>query len=542
VAPKRKPSLRFNCYLIRDGLSDVESALQTKYRAGGSAALDRIEGSPSAPPGAVSYLGQPTEKTPRWAADLDSQFPGLATVTNRANRLVVILPVNDRRFALCFGQGAGVLDWDAIESNFGLRVAARALGPDHLTGLSSRRIDATARSQSVQVPGGSTLNDLGVVLDGEFVRRLSGKADEALLELDGSVVAGDSIAFKTDIDLHKVQSVLGGMLDIVADTEPTPAFEFIDSLEPLRKGEQLSRQLDERLAAEILGGGSDLSDSDVHLLEFAPPDDVSLDFVEEIHVVGGKREAVMTTFSIVELRRKIAEVGVRRGSSFLKSVKLIAIGPDGDPVSGLLPLRNWLVFEAGTGEARYILTLGRWFKLEESYTENLNRDLLTIENVTSTTHLPHTSASEHEGPYNSRAAGGSVDLLLMDKVEIKTSDRTNIEACDLLSRDGRLICVKRYNGSQTLSHLFSQGSVAASLLAADSTAKADFVAKVRARDPSFETVALDAPRRVTFAISIADHYDLPLDLPTFSKVNLRDFAGRLRQMRVEPSIAKISIR
>ncbi|MDI9923423.1 TIGR04141 family sporadically distributed protein [Rhodococcus sp. IEGM 1372] len=258
--------------------------------------------------------------------------------------------------------------------------------------------------------------------------------------------------------------------------------------------------------------------------------------------MGGKREAVMTTFSVVELRRKIAEVGVRRGSSFLKSVKLIAIGPDGDPVSSLLPLRNWLVFEAGTSEARYILTLGRWFKLEESYTENLNRDLLTIENVTSTTHLPHTSASEHEGPYNSRAAGGSVDLLLMDKVEIKTSDRTNIEACDLLSRDGRLICVKRYNGSQTLSHLFSQGSVAASLLAADATAKADFVAKVRARDPSFETVALDAPQRVTFAISIADHYDLPLDLPTFSKVNLRDFAGRLRQMRVEPSIAKISIR
>lgn len=542
MVSKKKPSLRFNCYLIRDGLSDVESALQTKYRAGATAALDRIEGSSSAPPGAVSFLGQPTEKTPRWATDLDAQFPGLATVTNRSNRLVVILPVSNRKFALCFGQGAGVLEWDAIESNFGLRVAARALGPDHLTGLSSRRIDATARSQSVQVPGGSTLNDLGVVLDGEFVRRLSGRADGALLELDGSVVAGDSIAFKTDIDLHKVQSVLGGMLDIVADTEPTPAFEFVDSLEPLRKGEQLSKQLDERLAAEILGGSTDSSDSDVHLLEFAPPDDVSLDFVEEIRVVGGKREAVMTTFSIDELRRKIAEVGVRRGSSFLQSVKLLAIGPDSDPVSGLLPLRNWLVFEAGTSDARFILTLGRWFKLEESYSESLNRDLLTIENVTAAIDLPHTWSSEHEGPYNARAGAGSPDLIVMDMVEIKTADRGKFEACDLLSRDGRLICVKRYNGSQTLSHLFSQGSVAATLLAADETAKSDFVAKVRAREPSFEAVALKAPRRVTYAISIADHYDLPLGLPTFSKVNLRDFAGRLRQMRVEPSIAKISVR
>lgn len=72
-------------------------------------------------------------------------------------------------------------------------------------------------------------------------------------------------------------------------------------------------------------------------------------------------------------------------------------------------------------------------------------------------------------------------------------------------------------------------------------AATDFIEKITLRDPKFASVALDAPRFVTYAIAIKDSYDLPLDLPTFSKVNLRDFARRLRRMKVEPSLARIRV-
>lgn len=538
---QRSAKLRFNCYLLRDGLSDTEKALRPKYRPTGAQALQKIDGSTAAPQGSVAYLGTPTERTPRWAEELDALFPGVAQITNRSNRFVIFLPVAQRWFAVCFGYGSGVLEWDSVESNFGLRVAARRFAPDDVTEFRSRRIDASARTQSVQVPVGTALKDLGIELEGEFVRKLSGRLEtKGLNDVDGSVVAGDSIAFKTSTDLYTVQGILGQMLTNVVNSAAREEFQFVDSLEPLRSSEQISKDLDDRLAAELLQQPASQSNYITHILEFAPPDEVRIEEVEDIVVVNGNKSAVMELFMIEALRAALNEVGVRRGVTFLKGIRLVARGADGDELSQLLPLRNWLVYEVGDAVSRYVLTLGRWFRLQEEYSSKLNADLKKIQDVTASVNLPDTTAKEHEAPYNSRAAEAP-DLVLMDLVKIKTEDGIVVEACDLLHRAGNLIHVKRYNGSQTLSHLFSQGAVSAELLNGDPVMKKEFITEVADRDPSFESTAKDAPVTVTYAIAITDKYDLPLDLPTFSKVNLRDFAKRLIRMKVKPTLARIRV-
>lgn len=541
MAGSRGAKLRFNCYLLRDGLDDVEKALRPKYQPTGAQALQKIDGSTAAPQGSVAYLGTPTERTPRWAEELDALFPGVAQVTNRSNRFVIFLPVGRRWFAVCFGYGSGVLEWDSVESNFGLRVAARRFQPDDVTEFRSRRIDASARTQSVQVPVGTGLKELGIEFEGEFVRKLSGRLETTgINDVDGSVVAGDSIAFKTSTDLYTVQSILSQMLTDVTNSAAREEFQFVDSLEPLRSGEQISKDLDDRLAAELLQQPVSAAPYVTHILEFAPPDDVRIEEVDDILVVNGGKNAVMELFTIEALRTALNEVGVRRGVAFLKSVRLLARGADADELSQLLPLRNWLVYEVGDATARYVLTLGRWFRLQEEYSKKLNADLQKIEDVTANINLPDTTAIEHEAPYNARAAAAP-DLVLMDLVKIKTEDGTVVEACDILHRAGNLIHVKRYNGSQTLSHLFSQGAVSAELLNGDSVMKDDFIAEVVSKDPSFKSTAEAAPVIVTYAIAITDNYNLPLDLPTFSKVNLRDFAKRLSRMKVKPTLARIRV-
>jgi uncharacterized protein (TIGR04141 family) len=537
----RDSKLRFNCYLLREGLDDVEKALRSKYRPSGAQALRKIDGSAEAPAGSVAYLGAPAERTPRWAEELDSLFPGVAQVTNRSNRFVIFLPVTTRWFAVCFGYGSGVLEWDSVEGNFGLRVAARRFQPDDVTEFRSRRIDASARTQSVQVPVGTDLKELGIELEGEFVRKLSGRlAIRGINDVDGSVVAGDSIAFKASTDLYTVQSILGQMLTDVANSATREEFQFVDSLEPLRSNERISKALDERLAAELLQRPINQSPYVTHILEFAPPDDVRIEDVDDISVVNGSKNATMEMFTFGALQSALSEVGVRRGVAFLKGVRLVARGADGDELSQLLPLRNWLVYEVGDSIERYVLTLGRWFRLQEDYSKKLNADLKKIQDVTADIALPDTTATEHEGPYNERASN-AVNLVLMDLVKVQTEDGTVVEACDLLHRDGFLIHVKRYNGSQTLSHLFSQGAISAELLNGDPVMKKDFVEKVTDKDPSFEGTAEAAPEVVTYAIAIRDKYDLPLDLPTFSKVNLRDFAKRLSRMKVKPTLARIRV-
>lgn len=546
MANEKQPAkLRFNCYLLRDGLKDVDTALRSKYRSSGKSALQRVTGSAGAPEGAIAYLGTPTERTPKWAEELDALFPGVAQITNKSNRLVIFLPVSTRWFAICFGYGSGALEWEAVEGNFGLRVAARRFRPDDVTEFRSRRIDASARTQSVQVPVGTDLKDMGIELEGEFVRKLSGRLEtQGVDDLSGAVVAGDSIAFKAGTDLHAVQTTLKQMLASVTDSAAREEFQFVDSLEPLRSSEQISKDLDSRLANEVLE--QDLKNETAslfgtHVLEFAPPDDVRIDEVEDIIVSFGDRTAAMTEFTLSALRSALVELGVRRGVGFLKSVRLIARGAGGEERSQLLPLRNWLIFEAGDASIRYVLTLGRWFRLQEAYTAKLNADLKRIADVSSDINLPDTSAKEHEGAYNARSAQGRSDLLLMDTVPVKTDDGTKVEACDLLHLDGYLIHVKRYNGSQTLSHLFSQGAVSAELLNEDTLMKNDFIRQVAIRDQTFESTANTAPETVTYAIALKDNYHLPLDLPTFSKVNLRDFAKRLRRMKVRPTLARIRV-
>ncbi len=459
---------------------------------------------------------------------------------NLANRLVIFLPVGDRWFAVCFGYGSSALEWDAVDSNFGLRVAARRFRAD-VTEVRSRRIDASARTQSVQLPLGADLKDLGIELEGEFVRKLSGKIDESGgIDVDGAVAAGDSIAFNATVDLHTVQEVLEQMLLTVSQTTVRDEFQFVDSLEPIRSTEALAKALDRDLAAELLETRTAANPSlTVHVLEFAPPDDVKLDEVDEILVSFGERESRLSTFTVGALRSALDELGIRRGRSFLRGVRLLALGADGEERSQMLPLRSWLVFEAGDHQARFVLTLGRWFRLQEAYTTKLDADLRNIADLSLELALPDTSLKEHEGDYNERAASERDDLIMMDKVYIGTEDGTQVEACDLLHRSGHLIHVKRYNGSQTLSHLFSQGAVSAELLNIDSKMKGDFVQRVEERDSRFKEVAEQAPNIVTYAIAIQDGRDLPVDLPTFSKVNLRDFARRLQRMKVRPTIARI---
>lgn len=552
------PKLRFNCYLLRPGLDSVTNALREQYRPGGKTEMIPLTAAANAPEGVSAYFRARSEKVPTWATALSSLFPGLNAALNTSNRLVIFLPVINRTFAVCFGYGSSTLDWAAIEPNFGLRFAARRLNADELNEIRSRRIDATSRTQSVQISAGTELRNFDVALEGEFVRKLVGELDTdgLLFEGLGAIVATDSVAFKVETDLDRVADVLGMMLREVSERHAKDELLFVDSLEPLRSNSAIVEQLEILLASTVFEGMSTglatrLDDTkmaglDQYVLEFSPPDGISIEDVDYIEVNRGTRSQgdsvhVLDSMSFAGLRITLADFGRNFGKSGLKIVKLMARGHDGEPASQMQPLKNWLVFEAGDGVRRYILTLGRWFALNEDYTERLNRDLAEIDIVTETLRLPSWDARMHEGPYNLRVATERSDLICLDTVDVRAGDGDEVEACDLFHEDGYLIHVKRYNGSPTLSQLFSQGSVSAQLIAGDVVYRKGFVAAVTERNTSFVSMARSAPQMVTYAIGCTKDRRLPEDLPSFSKVNLRDFAKRLRGSKVRPTLCRIQI-
>ncbi|MGW3631785.1 DUF6119 family protein [Streptomyces sp. NPDC005122] len=554
------PKLRFNCFLLREGLPSRQRALRAQYRSTGQSAMTQLVPTSGAPDGCVAYFATKRDGVPPWSRSLNAVFPALGEVKSLSHRLVIFLPVDERVFAVCFGYGSSSLEWSWIEPNFGLRFASRAYNTFALNEIRSRRIDASARTQSVQIPNRTAIRDFDMELEGEFVRRVVGELDSGF-EVDdlGAVVATDSVAFKTETNLHEVRRVLKHMLDTVSGNEAQEGLRFIDSLEPLRSNAEVTGELEKLLVQNLFGSRAtrqstpadeDVASLDPLILSFAPPDDLTIENVHSIRVKRGDEIGFLQEMRIESLLEALSSFRGGFGRSALKDVKVMAIDSEGNPASQSTPLKNWLIFEAASEEKRYLLTLGKWFALAESYARQLDEDLSEIEDVTSTLNLRDWIKSEEdeedeetkgEGGYNKRAIECRGDLICLDKKTL-TSVGNQVEACDLFHADGYLIHVKKYTDSQTLSHLFSQGYVAATTLTEDIDYRQSFIEKVASLSSPLESVARSAPTKITYAIAVEGTRSIPMSLPTFSKVNLRGFVRKLRRMQVSPSVARIQMR
>ncbi|MGW5180380.1 DUF6119 family protein [Streptomyces sp. NPDC004082] len=551
--------LRFNCYLLREDITDPQNAFRFQHRSDGRTPMQELPSESGIPDGCRAFFSSKKDGEPPWARSLSQFFPNLGDVKSVSHRLVIFLPVGDRTFAVCFGYGSSTLEWSRIEANFGLRFASRAYNTLALNEIRSRRIDPSARTQSIQIPNRTGLREFDVELEGEFVRRVVGELDEGVETSDlGAVVATDSIAFKLETDLHEVQRVLEKMLDTVSQKETTDELRFIDSLEPLRSKSELTVNLEKLLAQSLFGDRatkqSTPEDEDVaalepYLLSFAPPDDLTVENVHAIRIRRGDEVGDMDDMRIESLLSTLSSFRGRFGPSALKNIRVMAIDSDGEPASNSTPLKNWLIFEAGSDEKRYLLTLGKWFALAENYARQLDDDLAGIDDVTDLLQLKEWDKEEYrerageisgETKYNLDQIVGRSDLVRLDTDTIPSLGR-KIEACDLLHADGYLIHVKKYSDSQTLSHLFSQGYVAAQTLTDDSEYRHAFIEKVEGLSADFAEVASEAPQKVTFAIAVEGTRKIPSSLPTFSKVNLRGFVRKLRRMQVHPSLARIQM-
>ncbi|MGV9571337.1 DUF6119 family protein [Streptomyces nigra] len=554
----KAPTLRFNCFLLREGLDSYEKAFRPQYRPGKPSGMRKLADSRVAPEGCTAYLKDMSEKQPAWAKLLAPVFTELEAVLNYSNRLVIFLPVSNRVFALCFGYGSSTLEWSWIEANFGLKFAARRFDSRAMSGIGSRRIDASARSQWVQIPTNSSINDFEVELDGEFTKKLVGRLESGIDFPDlGAVVATDSVSFKVDTDLNKVREILSKMLETTETGAANKDLAFIDSLEPLRLKSEIVKDLEKLLVDELFEDRArrpqgkplnqlPINSLNLHVLSFAPPDDVSVENFHDFIIYRNDLEEVFEAMNIDTLRATLKKFPGKFGVSSLNDIKIQARDANGESVSPAKPLKHWVIFEAGDEDRRYLLTLGKWYALAEKYTEKLDQDLSQIEDVTATLGLitwddwgPKQNWEKH---FNRRTVEGRSDLVCLDRHKLYSEEGDEIEACDLLHASGYLVHVKPYSGSQTLSHLFSQGFVSAQTIISDKTYRSAFIEAVRSMNEDLVDAASHVPPKfVTYAVAFDGSQRIPQDLPTFSKVNLRSFSKRIKMLGSVPTVARIQM-
>lgn len=138
-------------------------------------------------------------------------------------------------------------------------------------------------------------------------------------------------------------------------------------------------------------------------------------------------------------------------------------------------------------------------------------------------------------------ANSNADFCLMDRKLLSVENGPKqIEACDIFTRDKKMIHVKNKGQSAQLSHLFSQGKVSAECFVSDIAFRKQVSDIV---EEKFGTAVFDYTKKpqsdefeIVYAIIDTKSSSIEAKLPFFSKVNLMITAQELGRMHFRFSV------
>jgi uncharacterized protein (TIGR04141 family) len=257
-----------------------------------------------------------------------------------------------------------LLRQDVLVADFGLRVTANTISPDRVRSLMSLLLDDPSRttSQRMSVPG--TMGDFSVDLEGEWVRSLGGLSDDHVSRgMTGSQSLRIDLAAPGP-DLAQLHELLKYLLANYEDTRYREHFGYIDLVVPLHRGDRRVERLDAALAALLVRG-----DRTIGLIEPRPQPGDPIPDAYRLRVPRARRRR---SFDVLGLRYALRETGDPL------HVRVEGLDSDGQHVGSTHLLRECLVAEVVLDDERYVLTEGRWFRVDPARLAELDRELAAI--------------------------------------------------------------------------------------------------------------------------------------------------------------------
>jgi uncharacterized protein (TIGR04141 family) len=434
---------------------------------------------------------------------------------------------NGQAFVLTFGSGFHLLNTEAIERDFGLRVALNSVEPSKLRSVDKASYDHNPLNSRTQSTTDVDIFDLNMDSELDMLYAVTGASKVPLF---GSHVTGrDAFTLMISADLDVVVKVLDEAIKRYRQ-KLRADFEWIENVRKVKDVDTI----------EIL----DLLLNDA--LQNSGPANV---WLGEPEVVDWESQAgysfdlyAKTPRHLVLQLSDLVEYLLKKGSDLNVGVLKATFVHVNN--SEFQAIKTWSAYrcmyaEVADRDERYLLRNGDWYQVSIAFVKTVDeslKDLSIYEHK-----LPLYSVS-NEGQYNQAVAENDKSIVLMDKKNTKIGGRYDkIEFCDLI-RDGRdLIHVKFYRSSGTLSHLFAQGCVAAEVFVRD----ADFRERLNPKLPKVArlTDAVARPRASEYSVvyAIATDKSLPHELPFFSKVTLRNAFRTLGALGYRVRLAKIEI-
>lgn len=501
-------------YLLRDGITTPEEAI-----VGGCSSEEIREG--------ASVYGtlfvKPTRpRVPKWAPLFQRYVARNFLGTVQSSAAAFIISVDDRFFALTFGQGRHLLHPDSFEERFGLIVTLNSIASDALRSVDKRTLidDQNSRVQTSQAAAALSF---GLDIERDLVRGIVGKpTDEAL----GTRMAGaDALTVAAKVEVPGLKRLLRRYLRQFESKDYLGTFPWVDQVRQLIPKGTMARTLDDLLIEKLRVAWA--ANGIVDDCWLAVPDIVDWSVVHGFKFTQSAREGVSTDLHLPGLVQ--AHTDQVPTIEFLKKHYALSVNEDEQWVDRW-PLYRCLHCEVSLDDKSYVLSAGRWFEVERDFVRTVEDAFNGIPRYAGPLPLYNHTSEDH---YNRSVVDeGGGRWCLMDKKMLRVGGiYDKVEFCDVYGQS-ELVHVKHYGSSSVLGHLFNQGLISGELLRSHK----DYVALANAEMPAEHHLPGNADENaasrdvsgfnVVFAI-ISQSNKPDLHLPFFAKVVLKSVNSRL---------------
>ncbi len=475
------------------------------------------------------YIKPTSDRMPSWL----SLFEGAISVVppdlhNASTAAVLLLGAGDRNFALTFGYGRSLLRPGTWEEDFGLRVTLNAVDPLKIKSVDRVKFDAISQHSQIQASRDANIIEFGLDVEQDLLRAVTGKPRDAALA--SQLTGKDALKADVHVDLSDIPDLLVRFLELSNQDTYKEHFSWVDQVNEVRDPTEIQR-LDAMLIER-------LRHRDFDRLWLAIPDRIEWEGMAGFKYRDTQRADLHSDIHFNAFLEDAGEHFIPTIDTLKNRRRIYLIGFSSDAVVTTWSVYRCIYCEIDSGSETFLLNNGKWYRISPDFLGTVDSSFNQVLNIT--LHFPEYSHDKEETYNQSVADAAPETFFLMDQKFIRyPTARDQIEFCDLYSRHKLLVHVKRYRGSATLSHLFSQGVVSGELFCAlpeFRQAVNDFLPETfritdagrRPNDEEFEVV-----------FAIISKSRKPLTLPFFSRVNLRNAAQRLKAFGYKVSVTKI---
>ncbi len=525
--PRGPRTRNLTFYLLKAEILELEQAISkpdelTQYDLG-----ERV------PYAAKLYVKSPFESAPWWVTFFRQAVPDLEQLFNANSSAAILLRASGRIFAVTFGYGRNLLELDAFERGFGLRVALNALDPDTLRSVDARTFEeltVVTRSQTSRATG---LENFRISESQDILKAVTGKPYDLMI---GTRITGADAAKVTYApNLTGLAEKCSQLLSVYGSEYYKQRFGFIDQLRVVSDPARI-HELDEEIVRRLKSG-------ELGNLHLAPPEVVDLEDIESFVFdrLGEEDFAELDIQAYLDLNSDRDSISLHE----LKTRKVGAQYGGAEAPHFRWKLYDCIVTEVPSESRLFVLSGGTWYEVDATFAGQVTHD--TELRLGDSNLLPAAQGNENERQYNDRVSRERGYHLLDRKLVTPTGGRSPIEFCDLMTENRQLVHVKRRSRSSTLSHLFSQGVVSAEVFLRDSGFRQALASNLSnaGLNAAARNIPMGRPSppewEVVFGIIGGESEGWPGSLPFFSQLNFKNNAEHLENVGYRVSLVNVSV-